>query len=177
MASYTQTTQNISLFTLNPQSDKFIKLASTNWKYQLFLLTKLPMGFLARLKVDSINENEVIVSVPYNKLNSNPFQSTYFGVLAMAAELSTGIPSRAAIYEATPKTSMLVTGLNAQFTKKAKGRTRFICKDTQKIYQAVQKTNQTGEWETADVETIGYNDNNEIIAKFTYQWSYRTRLQ
>ncbi len=165
----------LSIEEVNPYAPELFAIAMS-WKYKLFLLTKLPMGFIAGLRVEKASEEECIVSVPYRWMNANPFKSIYFAVLCMAAELSTGLPSRACVHNANPSVSMLVTSMNAQFTKKAKGRIRFVCSDMQKIFQAVQQTKQTGEWTPATVQTIGYNEDGQEIARFNYEWSYRARL-
>jgi len=171
------TEDKIDLFELNPNSKEFIGLATSAFKYKMFLLAKLPMALFAGLRVDVLEADKCVISVPYKWLNKNPFNSTYFAVLSMASELSTGLPSRVAIYNAEKQTSMLVTGLTGSFSKKAKDRTRFVCTDQQKIYQAVQRTNVSGEWEKATLETIGYNPQNEEVARFSYEWSFRTRLK
>ena len=169
--------ERINLFDLNPNSKEFMDQANSSFKYKMFLLAKLPMGFFAGLRVDTLTPDECTISVPYKWLNKNPFNSMYFAVLAMAAELSTGLPSRLAIHKAEKKTSMLVTSLNATYSKKAKGRIRFVCKDQQKIYQAITRTNTSGEWETASLESIGYDDANDEVARFNIEWSYRARIK
>ena len=61
-----------------------------SWRYFFFLVTKLPMCLLAGVKVNKLSEQESATTVPYNFINKNPFNSMYFAVQAMAAELSTG---------------------------------------------------------------------------------------
>ncbi len=168
--------EHIDLFELNPNSKEFLDQANSGLKYKLFLLAKLPLAFFTGLTVDALSANECIISVPYKWLNKNPFNSMYFAVLAMAAELSTGLPSRVAIHNAEKKTSMLVTSLSASYSKKAKGRIRFVCKDQQKIYQAVRKTNTSGEWEKATLQSIGYDKDNDEVARFEFEWSFRSRI-
>ena len=63
----------------------------TTWRFLFFLIWKLPMGFLAKLRVLELKDNVAKVSVPFNYWNKNPFKSIYFAVQAMAAELSTGV--------------------------------------------------------------------------------------
>ena len=68
--------------------NKIIKLARNSFKMKLFMLMKLPFGFLAGLKITKINSQKASVSIPYKYLNKNPFRSIYFAALSMAAELS-----------------------------------------------------------------------------------------
>ena len=76
----------------------FIK-KMTSWKFFIFLFFKLPMAFIARLRVKKISVNDAVVSVPFSFWNKNPFQSIYFAVLSMAGELSTGILGLMHVYK------------------------------------------------------------------------------
>src|ERR1019366_655179 len=106
---------------------EFFNMVNSPVKFRLYMLGKLPMGFIAGLKVKSCDENKCQITVPYRWMNQNPFSSTYFAVLAMAAEMSTGMLGLMCTHEAKPSVSMLVTGLEASFTKKATGLTTFTC--------------------------------------------------
>ena len=48
------------------------------------MLRHLPMAFLAGLKVKKLSNSIAEVTVPFNFLNKNPFNSIYFAVLTMA---------------------------------------------------------------------------------------------
>lgn len=52
------------------------------------MLLKLPLAFVAKLRIDQMNMHQASVSLPFNYLNKNPFRSIYFAALSMAAELS-----------------------------------------------------------------------------------------
>jgi hypothetical protein len=71
--------------------------------------------------VKEINEEKCIASVPYKWLTQNPFRSTYFASLAMAAEMSTGTIALSNVYKRKPSISMLVTKMEANYFKKATG--------------------------------------------------------
>ena len=47
----------------------------TSWKFLFFLLRHLPMAFLAGLKVKKLSNSIAEVTVPFNFLNKNPFNS------------------------------------------------------------------------------------------------------
>ena len=59
-------------------------------KLNQFLFFKLPSAFICGVRVKTIDATECIVSVKHRWINQNPFQSMYFAVQAMGAELSTG---------------------------------------------------------------------------------------
>ena len=172
-----ETTQKqiLNITEVNPQCESFFKMA-TSWKFKLFMMANLPMGFIAGLTVEELNGEVCKVSVPFKWLNKNPFQSMYFAVLGMAAELSTALPCTASFYKNEPKVNMLVSKVESQFTKKSKDRITFVCKDVDKVFAAVQETKQTGQWTNARLETIGYNPNQEEVARFWVEWSFRAKI-
>ena len=92
----------------------------------MFLFSKLPSAFFSGVRVKSIDDHKTVVTVPYKWFSQNPFKSTYFACLAMAAEMSTGILAMAHVYKRSPKTSMLVIAVEGKFYKKAIGKTTFI---------------------------------------------------
>ena len=55
-----------------------------------FYFQKLPAAFFSGVRIKEVGETKCRVSVPYKWFTQNPFRSTYFACLAMAAEMSTG---------------------------------------------------------------------------------------
>ena len=162
----------------NPNRAKeFRKLVQSPVKLRLFMLAKLPMAWLAGLRVVSISEEQAVVSIPYTYLNKNPFNSIYFACLSMAAELSTGLLAMMHTYKAQPAVSMLVVNLEATFTKKAVGRILFTCPDGHQIKAAVAQTKQTGEGVTVLATSIGIDEKGDKVAEFRFTWSLKAKLQ
>ncbi|MCF6280447.1 MAG: DUF4442 domain-containing protein [Flavobacteriaceae bacterium] len=144
-------------------------------KINLFLMMKIPLAYIAGVRMKSLTEKEIIVTVRHRWINQNPYKSLYWAVQGMASELTTGILVMKQITENGKKISMLVTGLNGNFTKKAKGKITFSCNDGDKIKQAIEKTIKTGEWETLTLTSEGFDEENEKVSKFEYEWSIRAR--
>src|SRR5215207_2876501 len=117
----------------------FFRLANNPFKFRLFLLTKLPAAFIAGVRIVSCNEEACSVSVPFKWLTQNPFRSTYFACLSMAAEMSTGALAMANVYKRKPSTPMLITSVDSKYHKKAVGKTIFICKEGQAIKQTINE--------------------------------------
>jgi hypothetical protein len=153
----------------------FLNLIRSPLKNRLYLLTKLPSAFFAGLKVTQADEKTCTVTIPYKWFTRNPFRSTYFACLGMAAEMSTGILAMAAIYQQRPPVSMLVVHLEGSFTKKATGRTTFICNDGIAIREAVEKAKATQEPQKVRARSVGTNANGEIVAEFFITWSFKAR--
>ena len=49
--------------------------------FKLFLILKLPLAFLAGVKLKFLNETQSTVQLKYNCLNKNQFKSIYFAAL------------------------------------------------------------------------------------------------
>ncbi len=79
------------------------------------------------------------------------------------------------IADSGKKISMLVTEQTGTFTKKATGRITFICKDGDKIEEAIQKTIDTGEGQTLIMDAEGFNEEYESVSKFEYTWSVKIK--
>lgn len=155
---------------------KFQRLASHRLKFSLYLLYKLPAAWLAGVKVQQLTPEICITSVPFRWLSQNPFRSTYFACLAMAAEMSSGLPAMWFTGEAAPaRVSMLVTGMQAAFHKKATGTTYFTCDEVAGMQAAIQEAATTGEPVTITVNTTGRSADGIVIATFAFTWSFKRR--
>ena len=158
-----------------PAVQKYIKRVSNPFLFRLYLWWKLPMGAIAGLKIKELTTNHAVTAVPYRWLNQNPFRSTYFAVLSMAAELSMGILALMAVENAGQPVSTLITGMNASFNKKATGITTFTCMEGQRFFDAVKETLHTGEGVEFKVETIGKNEEGMEVARFEFIWSIKKK--
>jgi hypothetical protein len=155
----------------------FFAIVRNPIKFRLYLLTNLPSAFFAGLRIAEADSGHCIVTVPYKWFTRNPFRSTYFACLSMAAEMSTGLLAMAPIYKSNPKVSMLVVGMETSFTKKATGLTRFICNDGAAIRAAIDKAKATGEAQTVIARSIGTSGNGDIVAEFSLTWSFKAKTR
>ena len=155
---------------------EFFKMVNSPILFNLYMLNKLPMGFIAGLKVKSCSAEQCEITVPFKYLNQNPFRSTYFAVLAMAAEMSTGMLGVIATNKSKPSVSMLVTHLEADFVKKATGLTTFTCTQGKELTAKVEEAILTGEGTTFEALSIGTSQKGEVEARFRVQWSFKARL-
>jgi len=152
-----------------------IKNFSKSWKFRFLLFKILPMGFLSGMTIKKLSATTCHVNVPYKWINKNPFKSTFWAVLGMAAEMSSGALVLLYTYKQQPSISMLVSKTEAQFLKKATGKTTFICNDGELVKNAVISTIKTGEGVEFTTHMTGYNSLNEEIAKFKFTWSIKKR--
>ncbi len=151
------------------------KALLNKFKIKLFFLQKMPMGFLAGMRVLKFTDQQCDVSVPYNTITKNPFQSVYFAVQAMAAELSTGVVAMDAIMKSSEKVSMLVFDMNASFVKKARSKIVFTCQQVEDINNAVKETIETGEGVTINVKSEGIDKDGDVVSVFNFTWTFKTK--
>jgi hypothetical protein len=144
-------------------------------KLNKFLFFKLPSAFFCGVRVKEIDENKCVVSVKHRWINQNPFNSMYFAVQAMAAELSTGALVMFQIQISDRKISMLVANNKGNFSKKATGRITFTCKDGHIIEHAIQQTIATGDGQTFWMKSIGTDEKGVQVSEMDFEWSVRVK--
>ncbi|MFD1293603.1 DUF4442 domain-containing protein [Lutibacter holmesii] len=144
-------------------------------KLNTYLMFKLPSAFLCGVRLKELENNKAVVAVKYKWINQNPFNSMYFAVQSMAAELATGAIVIKKIQESGAKISMLVTNHSGAFSKKAVGKISFICNDGVLIDAALKKTIETGEGQTIQMKSIGVNEAGEQVSSYQFEWSIKLK--
>ena len=156
-------------------SNTFFKLINNKLKFKLFLLSKLPSAFFCGVRVQQADENKCVVTVPFKWLSQNPFKSTYFACLSMAAEMSTGVLAMAHVYQRSPSVSMLVLNIKGDFIKKTVGKTTFTCTDGLMIKQTIEDAIFDGQGKTVTSKSTGCNEQGEVVATFEITWSFKAK--
>ncbi len=140
-----------------------------------FLFFKLPSAFWSGVRVKDITATSCTASVKYRWFNQNPFNSMYFAVQAMAAELTTGALVMFHIKKSGKKISMLVANNKGNFTKKAKGRITFTCNDGHLIEEAINTAIATGEGQTFWMNSIGKDEAGDQVSHMEFEWSIKVK--
>ncbi|HTJ12430.1 MAG TPA: DUF4442 domain-containing protein [Dinghuibacter sp.] len=157
------------------KKERFTHMATRPWSFALYLLRYIPVALFSGIRIRGLTEEECMVSVPYSWFSRNPFRSTYFACLAMAGEMSTGALAMLHVCGAERNLSMLVTGIEAQYHKKARGLTRFICKDGRLLQAAVQYSQNRSQPQTCKAYAVGINPEGECVAEFWITWSFKLK--
>ncbi|MFP5436194.1 MAG: DUF4442 domain-containing protein [Bacteroidia bacterium] len=144
-------------------------------KLNTFLLFKLPSAYLSGVRVKQINKEQCVVTVKHRWINQNPFNSMYFAVQAMAAELTTGALVMLHIKESGRKISMLVANNKCTFTKKAKGRITFTCTDGNLIKDGIANAIVTGEGQTFWMKSTGVDEAGDVVSQMEFEWSIKVK--
>ena len=141
---------------------------------RVFMMRQLPMAWLAGLRLSTFTAEAATVTIRFKFLTQNPFRSIYFACLAMAAEMASGIQALMHVSTGGP-VSMLVTHLEADFTKKAVGLIAFTSADGPAIAQAIAESRATGEGRTVVTTSTGTDEAGDPVAVFRITWSFRAR--
>jgi acyl-coenzyme A thioesterase PaaI-like protein len=152
----------------------FIDILRNPFQLKLFFITKLPMALLAGLRIEAIDQSTATISLKYGYLTKNPFKSLYFACLAMAAELASGVLVWSGVADSKKNISMLVTGMEAEFTKKAIGKVAFCCED-RIASEKIQETIDTKAGVTLQTKSTGKDAQGDIVAIFKITWSMKVK--
>ena len=162
---------------MNSNVQHFLRLLKHPVKFRMFLFWKLPAAFFSGVRIKEINGERCVVTVPYKWLTQNPFRSTYFASLAMAAEMSTGALGMMYTQKRIPPISMLITNMEASYFKKATGKTFFVCEAGKQIYDAIESSVASGESKSITVKSTGTNKNGDVVAEFLFTWSFKVKVK
>ncbi len=144
-------------------------------KLNKFLIFKLPAAYFTGVRTKQLDDTTCVVSVKHRWINQNPFNSMFWAVQGMAAELTTGALMMKKIKESGKKVSMLVANNNASFTKKATGRITFKCDEGLKIDEAIAKAIETGEGQTVWLNSNGVNAKGVEVSSFNFEWTLKVK--
>lgn len=144
-------------------------------KFHLYLFTKIPISWLAGVRLKELNNETCTTKVKFGWLNQNPFNSMFWAVQGMAAEFSTGFLCAEKIKKSGKKISMLVVHNQADFTKKAVGKITFTCNQGKELDEVLQKAIATGEGQTLTMFSEGKDEKGDTVSKFAFTWSFKVK--
>ena len=147
----------------------------SNFKFHFLLLTKLPIAWIAGLRLKSITPKECSISVELGFLNQNPFQSMFWAVQGMAAELSSGLLCIEKITNSGHNISMLVLSQCATFSKKAKGKIVFTCGQGDEILHTLDELILSREPRTLTLTSSGLDETGVEVSRFEFTWSFKAK--
>ena len=146
-------------------------------KLNTFLMFKLPAAYFCGIRTKYIDDKKCIVKVKHRWINQNPFNSMFWAVQGMAAELTTGAILTAKIRKSDKNISMLVANNNANFTKKATGMITFVCTEGELVDKAISNAIATGEGQTIWMNSIGTNAEGIQVSSFNFEWTIKVKSE
>ncbi len=160
---------------LSREQIKFRDSFLSPFKQKLFYLKSLPMGLISGIKLTHLDEKKAVSEVPFRWCNKNPFNSMYFAVQSMAAELSTAAPVMLALKGSDADVALIIVELKVDFVKKAQSKITFTCMEYDKIYNVIAQLKQADDTAVVTVKTIGRDIDGNEVAVFYFTWSFKKR--
>ena len=161
--------------TLHVKQKLFQKNMTHPFYFWMYLLYNVPAGFIAGIRLKELTPSKAMTTIPFKFLNKNPFQSIYFAVQSMAAELSTASLSVLATQGNNPQVLTIIVGLRAEFLKKAIGKVTFICEEGDKAFEAVEECIKTKTQITTTLKTTGYVKDGTVVSVFYFTWAFKEK--
>lgn len=143
--------------------------------FNKMLWFKIPIAKIAGIKLQSYDGKKAEISVRHKWINQNPFNSMFWAVQGMAAEFSTGTLCIEKIRNSGHKISMLVVGLEANFTKKAVGKIIFTCNQGEELDAVLEKAITTREGQTLRMRSVGVDEKGDQVSEFFFTWSFKVK--
>lgn len=159
-----------------PPVVKYLKTVNTPWKMWWYMVARLPSAAFWGFRVKSCTPLKASVGIPFRWRTQNPFRSTYFAAQCGAAEMSTGLLALTTL-QGRGAISMLVTGIEATFTKKATGTVLFTCDQGLGFQEAIQRAIDTGEGQEFKALSVGVQDNGIEVTRVEVTWSFKVKSQ
>ncbi len=144
-------------------------------KFNSFLFFRLPSAWWCGVRLKELTEHHAIASVRHRWINQNPFNSMFWAVQGMAAELATGALVMQEIRRSGRPVSMLVLNNRANFQKKARGRITFLCEDGPALKAALAKALESGEGQTVWMKSVGSNELGQVVSEFHFEWTLKVK--
>ena len=146
------------------------------WKFLFYNWLRLPAAAFMGVGLGHIGQDACETCLKLGWRNKNPFRSLYFAAQSAAAEMATGLAAYQIVTAQGSKVSMLVTGMEARFHKKATGTVIFRCSPLQGIREAVELAH--GQSESVELQvpvTAIQTDTGVLVSEFVFHWSFKRR--
>ena len=160
---------------LNSAQQDLLTQMKNPFRFWLFLMTSVPAGWIAGMRLKQLGLESAVATVPYKFLNKNPFQSIYFAVQSMAAEMSTASLVLLHTVGQRPSVAYIIVDMKSNYTKKATDKVYFTCTDGHKVKEALDECLATGEPRVVDLNTVGKMADGTVVSEFTFSWSMKQR--
>ena len=145
------------------------------FRLNFFTFFKLPSAWWCGVRVTKIEERYCETKVVQRWVNQNPFNSMFWAVQGMAAELATGAIIMSEVRNSTVPISMLVTRNEAEFLKKAKGKITFTCTDValakNQFVTVLRSETGTRFW----MQSEGVDEQGDVVSRFRFEWSIKAK--
>ncbi|EGA69622.1 hypothetical protein VISI1226_13908 [Vibrio sinaloensis DSM 21326] len=120
-------------------------IAKANFYLNWFGFFKVPLIWLCRPKILTLDSERVEIKIPLKRKTKNHLNSMYFGVLAVGADVAGGFMAMSKAQERGKQVSLAFKAVEGQFLKRPEEDVHFICTDGKLIDEMLDETFRTGE--------------------------------
>lgn len=145
---------------------------------RIFGLMKIPLISYVRPSVVAVDEEKIVVKIPFRRRNRNHLNSMYFGALCVGADCTGGLLAMKYIEERAERIALVFKDFQADFLKRAEDDTYFICEQGREISALVDlacRCEDRQEMAVNVTATVPARFGDESVATFTMTLSLKRR--
>ena len=157
------------------QEVKEVSLRKIRWKLFLLGFFKIPMIGFVKPKIQSINDNEVSMSISLRRRTKNHLNSMYFGALAVGADVASGIHVFYLSEKYGHKVSFAFKSIEGEFLKRAETDVTFVFGEGARIKEMLEESVRTNSRINDHVTVKAFNSDQEEVAVFRMGVSVRVK--
>ena len=154
------------------------RLFRETWGVRLFGLRKIPLIWFVRPEVMQMDNDGVVIRIPFRRRVRNHLGSMYFGVLAVGADLAGGLVAMNRIRASGRDVALIFKDMHAEFLKRAEGDTVFTCLDGTTVSKLVEQAISSGErleMPVHIVATVPKQMGDDAVARFRLTLSLKLK--
>lgn len=141
------------------------------WKLRWWMLRRLPMGLASGMYISELDETHCTVILQDRWWIRNPFNSVFWAVMSMAAELSTG--ALVFTYARQLKVQFILVGFEAKFLKKVKGKSFYFCHAGKEVERAISNNMNNSAPSIIILPVLAQDESGQVLAEFKCYWQLR----
>ena len=144
----------------------------------LFGLFKIPMIGFVSPKLILLDNEKIIIKIPYKRRTKNHLKSIYLGALVIGADLAAGFHAFLIGREMNKNISLAFKGIHGEFISRPMSDVFFVSNEGNKVKNMIEESISSGDRITNDISIevfTGYPEQPELVAIFTLGLSIRNK--
>lgn len=144
----------------------------------LFGLFKIPMIGFCRPRIETLDEEQICLSIPCHFFTRNHLGSMYFGVLCVGADLAAGFHAFMLARQHQYKVSFAFKSMDAEFIHRAHSRVYFRSDAGHLVNEKLRESAQSQDRVNQNIHISAYNalgPNAMLVARFRLELSLKVK--
>ncbi len=145
---------------------------------RIFGLMKIPLISYVKPSVVAVDEEKIVVKIPFRRRNRNHLNSIYFGSLCVGADCTGGLLAMKYIEQQPERIALVFKDFQADFLKRAEDDTFFVCEQGREISALVEQASRVEKRQEMAVKvtaTVPTRFGDEPVAKFSMTLSLKRK--